>query len=65
MSEFLSQLKILTSSLMNLFTLFFNVLFNQLKIFGIGIGWYCVFFGLVSFIIYTSLGVLSNGENDN
>lgn len=65
MSDFLSQLKILTSSIMNLFTLFFNVLFNQLKIFGIGVGWYCVFFMLISFIIYTALGVLSNGQNDN
>lgn len=60
MYEFFEQLKIFTSSLFNVLSLFFELFFTRLKIFGVGVGWWFVILSLIGFFGSLILGVFGS-----
>lgn len=60
MSNLLSNLTDFLSSFFGIVNLFFDLIFNRLQIFDVGVGWYMVIFGLLSIFIFGILGGVNN-----
>ena len=58
MASLLSQLNVFVSSLFGLLNLFFDLIFNRIQFFDVGVGWYAIIFSLLSLFIYGILGAI-------
>ena len=58
--EFFEQLKNFTSSLFNVLSLYFDLFFNRLNIFGVGVGWWFVILSVIGAFGSIILGVFNN-----
>ena len=60
MSNLLNDLTDFLSSFFGVVNMFFDLIFNRLKIYNVGIGWYMLIFGLLSIFIFGILGGVNN-----
>lgn len=60
MSDLLSNLTDFLSSFFGIVNIFFDLIFNRLQIYGVGVGWYMLIFGLLSIFIFSILGGVNN-----
>ncbi len=56
MSELITSLNEFVAVLFSTLDLFFDLLFNKLTFFGIGVGWYALVFTILNIVIFGVLG---------
>lgn len=60
MIEFFNYILDFTRALFNMLNLFFELFFNRLNIFGLGVGWWSLIFIIISTIVYSIIGGLND-----
>ena len=58
--EFFEQMKLFLNSLFNVLSLFFDLFFNRLNIFGVGVGWWFVILTVIGAFGSIILGVFTD-----
>lgn len=58
--EFFEQMKLFLTSLFNVLSLFFDLFFNRLNIFGVGVGWWFIILAVIGAFGSIILGVFTD-----